>query len=130
MFKRSYLTGAVLALAFGVVAPDFAKADAAIAIGRDRNGGWWYGVAWNHPDEEAARADALRRCRAEGPNCKIETSFRGGCAALAFQSRRGQNGFGWAVRDTIAIARRAALDQCVSTDGIPCDVKSSFCDNG
>ncbi|MCK1794638.1 protein kinase [Streptomyces sp. XM4193] len=55
----------------------------AIAVGE--RGGW--GRSWDHNSQSAARQGALSRCR--GTNCKVLTSFRNGCGAVAHNRNAG-----------------------------------------
>lgn len=101
---------------------DFARAEAALAVGLPADvGRQGLAVGWavNHTTREAARAEALRRCREarEPPQatrdlCRVVESFGDRCVAVALDPDAGTTGVGWAVARTQDAAEAAAMEDC------------------
>ncbi len=104
-----------------------ALADSATAFGQYGNGGWAWGTGGNKSDMDVARSVALTNCNAHGQNCKVLTTFRGTCFALAVQSQRGHNAYGWATNQELSSAEQNALSYCRKYQR-SCAVQVSFCD--
>jgi len=122
--QARYLIGAII-LSATVLASSESNAVGAFALGRNDDGGWWYGLSWDHNSRRSAREDAMRRCSRRGPRCKVETTFWNKCFAVAFQTRG--NGYGWATRDSKREAEQVAMEGC-EKHGRDCEIKESICD--
>ena len=119
--KRLLLAAAVL-LAGAASQTDGARAEAALAVGLPADvGRQGLAVGWaiNHATREAARAEALRRCREakESPQatrdlCRVVESFDDQCVAVALDPDAGSTGVGWAVAKTQDAAETAAMEDC------------------
>lgn len=84
------------------------------ALAVDRNNGFYYGFAYDHPTRGAAEAYAANECEKRGGSCSIVLSWAGtGCGA--YRTAQGQAGtaYGWGLAETLseadAIATREAL---------------------
>ncbi|MBV6488156.1 MAG: DUF4189 domain-containing protein [Pseudorhodoplanes sp.] len=133
---------ALTLLALGPAIP--ACAEGALALGLPRDivrQGVAAGYAVNHPDAQAARAQALKECRefAMEPKattrlCKIVSTFRDQCISIAMDPQVGTPGFGWAIAKTKDLAEKDALSRCVATAGPSrdkfCKVDVTKCDGG
>lgn len=115
------------ALLIGLIAQtQDSRADAALAFGQGSiSSQWASGTAWNYGSSAEASETALNNCRSRGPNCRIMTTFKDTCVALAVQDRG--NGYGWQIHADIATARQQALSIC-SKYGLSCSLKAGFCD--
>ena len=142
----------VLAAALGAtVTPHQASAYGALAVGVPANvarDGFASGITVDRPTEADARESALRTCRGQDPNarvqsqasgpaqklCTLVTTFHRQCAVVAQDPAAGTPGIGWAVAPTLAEATQQALDNCRATagatrkqycvrDGYNCDTK-------
>jgi hypothetical protein len=116
-----------LALSVLAAGTGVARADWAIAFGQSGTDGWAYGTAYNYTSAEEARSDALKRCRAKGPNCKIVAKEAGQCGALAIGVN--DNAYGWAQAETKRQASQNARDTCEKYSNGECEVKDSFCED-
>jgi hypothetical protein len=104
-----------------------ANAAGAIAVAQPADvaaDGYAVGVGFNHKTNTEAEDRALRECQAveEAPPatrklCKVVRTFLNQCAAAAIDPQNGTPGAGWAVADTLEIARRDALQRCEDTAG-------------
>ena len=114
-------------LAGSLALPGVARADGAIAVGLPNDvaaqgvSSFIYVGAQNMAD---ARREALVGCKTKTPAsqapkalCKVAATFRNQCAAEAFDPEDGTPGFGWAIADTLAEAKRDALANCRDTAG-------------
>jgi len=100
---------------------DDLKPWASIVYGPD--GDKW-GMSWNHTSRRAAIDDARSKCGAN--KCPMELSFYGSrCGAFAISDES------WSLiqRDTVAQARKAALDEC-SKAGKSCRIIGAVCADG
>ncbi len=119
---RTVFAGIVIVAAFLPVS----GASAAGALALDRGGGAvWYGVNSDSGTLEEAQARAMEACSQHGA-CGIETTFWNKCFAFAWQGS-GHDGYGWATRDSLGAAERAAIRACES-HGRPCVLQDSRCD--
>jgi hypothetical protein len=94
---------------------------ASIVYGPD--GDKW-GMSWNHASRRAAIDDARNKCGAN--KCPMELSFYGSrCGAFAISDAS------WSLiqRDTVAQARKAALDECGKA-GKSCRIIGAVCADG
>jgi hypothetical protein len=100
---------------------DDLKPWASIVYGPD--GDKW-GMSWNHASRRAAIDDARNKCGAN--KCPMELSFYGSrCGAFAISDAS------WSLiqRDTVAQARKAALDECGKA-GKSCRIIGAVCADG
>jgi len=126
--------------------PTHAIAAGALAVGLPSDvarDGFTYGFSTDTPDEQAARADAMRSCQttkdaAQDANlrslCSVVRTFSNQCIAVAMDPRSGTPGVGWAIAAQLKDAEAQALAQCRQTDGADkaeaCAVDNSGCDGG
>jgi hypothetical protein len=126
----------LLCLVQFAVCPAHVQAHGALAIGIPESvakDGFSIGYAWDKPNLDIARVDALRSCldlqtaslHARG-FCKIITAFSRRCVSIAHDP--GGLGWGWAVEPTSASAQAQALRSCVSTVRKSCTIAASQCD--
>gem|GEM_PF-4615669 len=82
------------------------------------------GASYDYSTREGAEGGAMRECKEKGGTaCKIITSFRNNCAALA---RTEEGGYGWGRRSTKEEAQGAAMTKC-DEQGAGCRVICSVC---
>jgi hypothetical protein len=133
-----------LAVAFflGVVTPDLARAEGALAVGIARGGaakGYATGFATNQPTVTAARANAIEQCRKTKSSnkeaksgCEVVATFRNKCVASAIDPQQGTPGAGWGVGTTQESADSQALARCRAKAGAEraefCEVTDRYCD--
>jgi hypothetical protein len=125
-----------------VLSPRIAFAEGAVAIadpGDVAKDGYSSGISYNFQTSEAAEERALRECRSspDAPPktrelCKLVRNFRNQCAAVALDPEAGTPGAGWAIGETLVLARRDALRVCEDTAGRDrqgkCVVTAEGCD--
>ena len=83
-----------------------------------------WGMSWNHASRRAAIDDARSKCGAN--KCPMELSFYGSrCGAFAISDAS------WSLiqRDTVQLARKAALDECGKA-GKSCRIIGAVCADG
>jgi hypothetical protein len=83
-----------------------------------------WGMSWNHASRRAAIDDARSKCGAN--KCPMELSFYGSrCGAFAISDAS------WSLiqRETVAQARKAALDECGKA-GKSCRIIGAVCADG
>src|SRR5882757_6669218 len=83
-----------------------------------------WGMSWNHVSRRAAIDDARSKCGAN--KCPMELSFYGSrCGAFAISDAS------WSLiqRDTVQLARKAALDECGKA-GKSCRIIGAVCADG
>ena len=85
-----------------------------------------YGLAYDHAGDEAARAEALRKCTGKG--CKIVASMKMNCAAFAVDMRNACGSFGFASAARLGPAQNTALKQCYGNGGKDCVIRAFVCD--
>ena len=118
---RLGLAGAVL-LASAVQGADWARADAALAVGQPADvskQGLAVGWAVDYASTGAAGKEALARCRGfpEAPQatrnlCKVVEVFGNACLAVALDPDLGTTGIGWGVHRNRDWAEDAAMEKC------------------
>lgn len=136
----THLVGAALAAI--VVMTTGAKADGALAVGianNDPRQGLAYGYQYNKATEGEAKYEALLACLTEKTApmeahvaCRIVTTFRGQCLAVALDPGAGTPGWGWALGADERSAENKARDNCRAIAGPGradyCVVDNSDCD--
>ena len=81
-----------------------------IAFSQEANGGYNYGISWNHATRDAARSRAVQECRNKGGrNCGEVLAFRNTCGAVAIG---GGNGYGTGGGDSVDAAEQSAISKC------------------
>ncbi|MBX9777134.1 MAG: DUF4189 domain-containing protein [Xanthobacteraceae bacterium] len=85
-----------------------------------------YGVAYDQPGAEAARAEAMRKCTGKG--CRVVASTNMNCAAFAVDMRNACGSYGFAAAARLGPAQNAALKQCYSNGGKDCVIRAFVCD--
>jgi|HubBroStandDraft_6_1064221.scaffolds.fasta_scaffold971470_1 hypothetical protein len=113
------LSGALLAL------PSAAHAAGAVAIGLPPDvatQGISMFIYVNAPTSGEAKSRAIAGCKTVGSDtskalCRVLATFANQCAAEAFDPKDGTPGFGWAIANTVAEAKRQAVGNCRDTAG-------------
>ncbi len=137
---RGILAAAVAAAAAGFFAPG-ALAEGAFSLGFSGDiakDGISYGYSVNNDKSEVAVEKSLSECRV-GKNapkmaalCKLVTTFRNECTAVAWDPKPGTPGMGIGFAATQAGAEERALAFCRMTVGAgrtnECKVDKSICD--
>lgn len=118
---RQYWHGAFLMIVL-LAAPVTAQAAGALAVGACRA----YGYSYDFGDITAARRAALGNC--SGRNCKVVTTIRRNCAALANDASKSCGVNGWAVRSRLGAAQNEALKLCYQRGGKDCVIRAFVCD--
>ena len=133
---------AVLLAALLALASHSASAEGAIAVAEPKDvaaDGYSSGFSYNYNSRAEADERALSECR-DSPDaspatkklCKVVRNFRNQCVAVALDPQSGTPGAGWAVGDTLEVARRDALRACEDTAGRDrqgkCEVTVDGCD--
>jgi hypothetical protein len=101
--------------------------------------GYAVGIAYNQKTAADAERIAIEQCQAVDAAppatrklCKVVRTFENQCGAAAIDPEDGTPGAGWAVAETLAIARREALQRCEDTAGATrrgeCRVTLEGCD--
>jgi methylthioribose-1-phosphate isomerase len=116
-FARVAFAGALVVSAIGLV-----HAAGALAIGACGA----YGVAYDHARNEAAHAEAMRKCSGKG--CKVVASTKLNCAAFAVDMRNVCGSYGFAAASRLGPAQNTALRQCYSNGGKDCVIRAFVCD--
>ena len=138
--KRNVIVAAALAAAVIAFAPD-ARAEGAFALGSSGDiakDGVSYGNSTNHATTADAVESALNECRV-GKNapkmaaiCKLVTTFKNECIAIAWDPKPGTPGMGIAFAPDKSNAETRALELCKMTAGTDrrtsCVVDKSRCD--
>lgn len=138
--KTFATAAAAFLLSCSVVSPVLAVGAVATAepadVARD---GYSSGISYNFKTAREAEDRALQECRqtqdapAETKKlCRIIQSFENQCVAVALDPEAGTPGAGWALGDTLALARSNALQRCEETAGSDrrgeCRVTAEGCD--
>jgi hypothetical protein len=99
-----------------------ARAAGALAIGPCGA----YGEAYDFRNAREAEKSALAKCK-DG-SCRVVTTVRRGCAALAvdYANACGSHGFGKAPR--LGAAQNDALKHCYAEGAKECVIRTFFCD--
>lgn len=86
--------------------------------------GYAVGIAYNQKNAAEAERIALEQCRAVDAAplatrklCTVVRTFDNQCGAAAIDPQDETPGAGWAIAETLAIARRDALQRCEDTAG-------------
>ena len=119
-----------------IAVPSLSRAHGALAIGIPDNiplFGFSIGFAWDKPNVDVARVDALRACldlqtaqpQARGL-CRVVATFTRQCLSIA--NDPGGAGWGWGVDSSGAVAQTKALASCVSTVRKSCSIAATQCD--
>jgi hypothetical protein len=116
-FARVALAGVLVVSAIGLV-----HAAGALAVGPCGA----YGLAYDYPGADAARAEAMRKCTGKG--CKVVASMKKNCAAFSVDMRNICGAYGFASASRLAPAQNAALKQCYSHGGKDCVIRAFVCD--
>ena len=85
-----------------------------------------YGVAYDHAEDDGARAEALRKCTGKG--CKVVVSTKLNCAAFAVDLRNACGSYGFAAAARLGPAQNTALRQCYGNGGKDCVIRAFVCD--
>lgn len=130
----------VVLCAFTLSSPAGAFGAIAVAepadVARD---GYSSGISYGFKAEKEAEDRALRECQEsqEAPSstrrlCKLIRTFNNQCVAVALDPKAGTPGAGWAIADTLANARKDAIQNCEQTAGRDrqgeCRVTAEGCD--
>jgi hypothetical protein len=138
--KRNVVVAAALAAAVIVLAPG-AWAEGAFALGSSGDiarDGVSYGYSTNNATTSEAVENAMKECRV-GKNapkmaaiCKVLTTFRNECVAVAWDPKPGTPGMGIAFAPDKASAEVRAMELCKMSAGsdrqTACIVDKSRCD--
>ena len=100
------------------------RADAAGALATGRCGS--FGYAFDDVSPEAAALRARAQCK--GAQCKVVTSFRHACAAVAIDAKNACGPHGWAQAETLGRAQNLASQQCHRFGGRNCMIRAWVCD--
>ena len=114
---RMAVAGALVLSMIGIV-----HAAGALAIGSCGA----YGLAFDHVGDEAARAEAMRKCTGKG--CKVVASTNMNCAAFAVDMRNACGSYGFSSAARLGPAQNTALKQCYSNGGKDCVIRAFVCD--
>jgi hypothetical protein len=129
-------------LAGALLWPSVAAAEGALALGMPADvakDGFAYGYKVRAASRQEARAEALNQCRTTEVAgqyakslCKIVSTFRNDCVAIAMDPAPGTPGAGWGVGPNREAAERRAMNMCLETAGASrrqfCKVDNSNCD--
>jgi hypothetical protein len=111
-----------LAGALVISAINLANAAGALAIGACGA----YGFAYDLDQDDAAAAEAMRKCSGKG--CKVVASMKRNCAAFAVDMRNACGSYGFAAASRLGPAQNTALRQCYSNGGKDCVIRAFVCD--
>jgi len=122
---KKYLAATTLLAAFALSSPAYSIGALAVAEPADvAADGYAVGIAYQHKTASDAEERALRECQSveEAPPstrklCKIVRTFENQCGAAAIDPKNGTPGAGWAIAETLVLARRDALQRCEDTAG-------------
>jgi hypothetical protein len=138
--KRNVVAAAALAAAMFSFTP-VATAEGAFALGSSGDvakDGVSYGYSTNHPTTSEAVENAMKECRV-GKNapkmaaiCKLVTTFKNECIAVAWDPKPGTPGMGVAFAPDKPNAEARAMELCKMSAGTDrqgaCVVDKSRCD--
>jgi Domain of unknown function (DUF4189) len=139
---RSLLFGCEMLLGFFAAAllPSFAAAEGALALGLPNDvarDGFAYGYSYGAGTIGRAQAIALSECRKTKDNnlrslCKLITSYRDQCVAIAMDPTDGTPGVGWAIANDLSSAKLQAVNKCREASapgsGDKCAIDNAVCD--
>lgn len=100
------------------------QGDAAGALATGRCGAFGYSFDDVSPEAAAQRA----RVQCKGAQCKVVTSFRHACAAVAIDAKNACGPHGWAQAATLGQAQNMASQQCHRFGGRNCMIRAWVCD--
>lgn len=91
------------------------------ALAVDRNNGFYFGFAHDHPSDDAARSTALAECARAGGQCEAVLAWSGsGCGAYRTIAGDVGTAYGWGLAATAEQADAIALQQAtVRSNGRP-----------
>ena len=110
--------------AFAILSANIVQTQAAGALAAGRCGA--FGYAFDDVSPEAAALRARAQCK--GHDCKVVTSFRRACAALAVDSGNACGPHGWANAPTLGRAQNIASQTCHKYGGRNCLIRAWVCD--
>jgi hypothetical protein len=110
--------------ALAILMSSIIQTHAAGALAAGQCGAFGYSVDDYSPEAAALRAKA--QCK--GKECKVVTTFRRTCAALAVDARNPCGPNGWAQAQTLAAAQNTASQQCHRYGGKNCVIRAWVCD--
>ncbi len=116
--------GVIILLVSILVHTGTVHANGALAI--DSNQGSAYGIAYDYPTMNDARARALYEC---GSGCTVVLTFPSGCGAYAIDQAAGSTVYGWSNESTEAQAKNRALSNCRSHGGRQCMIRAWGCNS-
>jgi hypothetical protein len=120
--------------------PGFAAAAGALAVALPDDvakDGFAYGYSVDEATMGRAQVEALSQCRTTKdrslrPLCKVITTYRDQCVAIAMDPADGTPGVGWAIAGDLSSAEVQALNKCKEASGPgradKCTVDKSVCD--
>ena len=100
------------------------QTNAAGALATGRCGAFGYSFDDASPEAAAMRA----RAQCKGAQCKVVTSFRRACAAVAIDASNACGPHGWAQAETLGRAQNIASQQCNRFGGRNCMIRAWVCD--
>ena len=123
-FMRALVVAALLlaTATLMLVAVNTARANGALAIGACGA----FGQAFDFQTPDEARKSALASCSGQG--CRVVTTVKGGCAALAVDFTSGCGAHGWGKAAKLGSAQNVALKGCYRDGGKECVIRTFFCD--
>ncbi len=110
--------------ALAVVLSSTIPINAAGALATGRCGA--FGYSFDDVSPEAAAQRARTQCK--GVQCKVVTSFRRACAAIAIDAKNACGAHGWAQADTLGRAQNIASRECHRSGGRDCMIRAWVCD--
>jgi uncharacterized protein DUF4189 len=110
--------------AFAILISSVIETNAAGALAMGRCGA--FGYAFDDVSPEAAAQRARAQCK--GHACKVVTSFRHACAALAVDAGNACGPHGWANAPTLGRAQNIASQSCHRFGGRNCMIRAWVCD--
>jgi len=137
---KKFVTSALALAACAYCAPAFGFGAIAVAepasVAAD---GYSSGISYNFKTPVEAEDRAHRECStsqdappATRQLCKVIRTFENQCVAVALDPQNGTPGAGWAIAETLVLARRDALRSCEDTAGKDrqgeCRVTAEGCD--
>jgi len=120
--RTARLAACLVALAIFTVGTVQAHAAGALAAGQCGA----FGYSFDDYSPEAAALRAKAQCK--GRDCKVVTTFRRTCAALAIDGRNPCGPNGWAQAASLASAQNSASAQCHRYGGKNCVIRAWVCD--
>ena len=107
-----------------------------VAFSAEADGGYAWGIAWDHDSQLGARRGAVTACREKGgSNCQEQGSFVNGCGALFIggsngwgigtgQARLRAEGNARGACESANVNCRLAVSRCTSEPGAAAEIKS------